>query len=357
MHIGQQTHLEASSQPQRRQILLIRLASAQEIQIYINDSDALARAKALDACVTKLKSLGTDIKSCYNEINSVKVTEQYISSLTIIDFLFPLGSMTKAALIVYVKNLGTANLKQAQSDISKLYEYCVTLKVQVIESVNDFAKCEETVKRRTYDELINTTSKITEGSDTPKKEIKEKIADLEAKQKEYVELYGVESQEIKDEIARLKKLYGGVVVVNKNYSIPDSQGREIISHKTNKEGERGREAYLEVLADLDVGNRKRYARTANATWCNIYVWDATLAMGCEIPHYYDPKTGKKVKPGTPGYLEMGASRMTTWLEKFGEQNGWVECDEATAIKMANNGYHTVAAGTNTGHVAMVAPQN
>ena len=54
---------------------------------------------------------------------------------------------------------------------------------------------------------------------------------------------------------------------------------------------------------------------------------------------------------------MGASRMTTWLEKFGEQNGWIECDEATAIKMANNGYPTVAAGTNTGHVAMVAPQN
>ena len=176
--------------------------------IYINDSDALASVNALGTCITKLQTLYDNIQTCYNEINNVKVTEQLISSLTIIDTLFPIFGMTKAALILYVKNVGTTNLKQAQSDVSKIYKYCENLKAQLIASVTDFAKCEETVKRRTYDDLLNTTSQITEDSKTSSKEIKEKISALEAKQKEYVVLYGVESQAIKDEIARLKKLYG-----------------------------------------------------------------------------------------------------------------------------------------------------
>ena len=176
--------------------------------IYISDADALSSANALGACITKLKALNSDIQVCYNEINSVNVTEQLISSLTIIDFLFPLTGMTKAAQIIYVKNVGTTNLKQAKSDVTKIISYCETLKKEVISSVNEFAKCEEKVKSRTYDDLLNTTSQITEDSKTSSKEIKEKISALEAKQKEYVALYGVESQAIAAEIARLKKLYG-----------------------------------------------------------------------------------------------------------------------------------------------------
>ena len=83
----------------------------------------------------------------------------------------------------------------------------------------------------------------------------------------------------------------GRVDINNNYSIPDTQWSEITPHKTNAEGQRSPNAYNEVLAELDVANRKRYAPTDKSTWCNIYVWDATKAMGCEIPHYYDPNTG------------------------------------------------------------------
>ena len=152
------------------------------------------------------------------------------------------------------------------------------------------------------------------------------------------------------------------VVVNENYNIPNSPSLEITPHKTNAPGSRSPEAYKEVLADLDVENRKRYQPRNGSTWCNIYVWDATKAMGCEIPHYYDPKTGQGLSrdyclknPGS--YLEMSANRMTTWLTKYGAQNGWIECDQATAIAMANKGMPTVVAATTTGHVGMVVPQN
>lgn len=174
--------------------------------IYVSDSDALANANALGACIEKLKTLQSNIQTCCNEIENINVTEQLVSSLTVIDFLFPLNGMTKAALIIHVKGVGATNLKQAKSDVSKIKTYCETLKKEIISSVNDFSKCEEKVKRQTYDDLINKTSKITEGDDTPKNEIRQRISELEAKQKEYVALYGAECKEIAEEIARLKKL-------------------------------------------------------------------------------------------------------------------------------------------------------
>lgn len=149
----------------------------------------------------------------------------------------------------------------------------------------------------------------------------------------------------------------GVVTVNQQSDIPNTQWKEITPHKTNVPGQRSPDAYREVLADLDVENRARYT-PGNATWCNIYVWDATKAMGCEIPHFYDPNTGKETDSRVPGtYLEMSASRMTNWLEQHGQANGWIECDAATAIAMANKGLPTVVAATTTGHVGMVVPQN
>ncbi len=158
-----------------------------------------------------------------------------------------------------------------------------------------------------------------------------------------------------------EKDYPPGVEINDNYSIPNQQWLEITPHKTNAEGHRSADAYNEVLADLDVANRKRYTPSNGSTWCNIYVWDATKAMGCEIPHYYDPKTGAALtreyclkNPGS--YYEMSATRMTSWLANYGAKNGWIECDEATAIAMANKGMPTVAAATTTNHVAMVTPQ-
>lgn len=151
------------------------------------------------------------------------------------------------------------------------------------------------------------------------------------------------------------------VVVHQDYNIPVAAYKPVRPKKTNEPGHRAPEAYEEVMQAFDVANNGRYQPRNGATWCNIYVWDVTTAMGCEIPHYYNRYTGAPMtwdeaikNPGR--YNEMSAPRMTEWLENHGADYGWIECDEATAIAMANKGLPTVAAGTNTGHVAMVAPQ-
>ena len=157
------------------------------------------------------------------------------------------------------------------------------------------------------------------------------------------------------------------VVENENGSISNYPWDEITPYKTNAEGYRYPEAYEKVLQDLQVETRGRYA-PGKDTWCNIYVWDATKAMDCEIPHYYNPETGEgftrqeaisagEYEPGNPdGYYEMSAPRMTEWLETHGAKNGWIECDAETAIQMANKGMPTVVAATDTNHVGMVVPQ-
>ena len=163
-----------------------------------------------------------------------------------------------------------------------------------------------------------------------------------------------------------QQLRDASIVVNEDAYIPDQQWLDIVPHKTNPEY-RFPETYEEVLQDLQVETRGRYA-PGRDTWCNIYVWDATKAMGCEIPHYYNPETGEGFtreqamasgvySSGNPGgYQEMSAPRMTEWLETHGAKNGWIECDADTAIQMANKGMPTVVAATDTNHVGMVAPQ-
>ena len=91
---------------------------------------------------------------------------------------------------------------------------------------------------------------------------------------------------------------------------------------------------------LDVENNPRYDNTKGPTYCNIYVWDVTYAMGCEIPHWVNGR-------------ELNANEANEWLAKEGASHGWHEIDEATALQMANEGKPTVACSD--GHIAMVSP--
>ena len=52
-------------------------------------------------------------------------------------------------------------------------------------------------------------------------------------------------------------------------------------------GNRSAANYNAVLDQFSVGNNPRYARRNGNTYCNIFVWDATRAMGAEIPHWVD----------------------------------------------------------------------
>lgn len=50
---------------------------------------------------------------------------------------------------------------------------------------------------------------------------------------------------------------------------------------------RNAHTYNEVLNPFAVGNNPRYTPRGGNTSCNIFVWDATRAMGAEIPHWVD----------------------------------------------------------------------
>jgi hypothetical protein len=135
---------------------------------------------------------------------------------------------------------------------------------------------------------------------------------------------------------------------------------------TSSEGARSKGQYDRVLDQFKVATNPRYKKNQqgrNETYCNIFVEDATKAMGCQIPSCYDDKTGK---PGTfkkgkwEGGVEHNANGVVDWLNKFGPKNGWKKVSAEEAQKHANQGKPAVAAWKNnggTGHVAMVRPDD
>lgn len=151
--------------------------------------------------------------------------------------------------------------------------------------------------------------------------------------------------------------YPGSVIVNENPDYPSNRGLHVVPEKTNAPGRRNRDAYNEVLDSFDVEHRARYQNGSDGnTWCNIYVSDVTYAMGCEIPHYYDPETGAPLPSDAPGGRYTSAAGIRDWLSTYGEQYGWIACDADTAQAMANQGYPSMACDTSGAHVAMISPQ-
>jgi len=115
--------------------------------------------------------------------------------------------------------------------------------------------------------------------------------------------------------------------------------------------------YTAVVNQFDVEKSERYrpGREGN-TYCNIYVWDVTRAMGAELPYYTNPTTGEPMYyPDIKGAKYMGAIAMETWLEKHGPTHGWFEVDAQTAQMHANMGRPAVTSAGDLGHVQMVIP--
>jgi len=128
---------------------------------------------------------------------------------------------------------------------------------------------------------------------------------------------------------------------------------------------RNPELYNQVLDQFSVERNARYAPRNGNTYCNIYVWDTTRAMGAEIPHHLD-KQGNPIflgKPGDPlpeGYHEMNANETVGWLGKHGNEYGWRTVTAQEAQALANQGKPVVGGwinpdGSKAGHMAMVRP--
>ena len=109
---------------------------------------------------------------------------------------------------------------------------------------------------------------------------------------------------------------------------------------------RSPQALLEITRQFHVAEALRYRPSPGITWCNIYLWDATKALGCEIPHFYSGK-------------ELTANATCDWLVVNGPLFGWYGVTDAvTAQAHASAGLPVVATWKNPkghGHVAVCVP--
>lgn len=122
----------------------------------------------------------------------------------------------------------------------------------------------------------------------------------------------------------------------------------------NKPGERSAAALVEVVTQFDVEKNPRYRRTGTSTFCNIFSWDVTRALCCEIPHWVSDPTRKK------GRRELNANDTLEWLLEKGPAAGWRELLKGDAGLRASAGFPTVVAWANpnparSGHIAILLP--
>lgn len=140
---------------------------------------------------------------------------------------------------------------------------------------------------------------------------------------------------------------------------PVDAWKESVPSVVNAPGARHANAYVDVVKQFDVVNNPRYKPSKlgfGETYCNIFCWDVTFALGCEIPHWVDP-FGNRVAVGKG--KELNANATFDWLGAKGFNDlGWMVVSEKTAINRASFGFPTVVIWKNPGgigHVAIVMP--
>jgi len=130
---------------------------------------------------------------------------------------------------------------------------------------------------------------------------------------------------------------------------------------TNSAGERNQTLYRAVINQFDVENNARYQNNKKGegdTYCNIFAWDVTRAMGAEIPHYIDAQTGAPAIAGASNAKEMDANQVNDWLNTYGTSYGWVKASAEQAQQYADAGMPAVTSWKNPsghGHLQVVSP--
>lgn len=128
---------------------------------------------------------------------------------------------------------------------------------------------------------------------------------------------------------------------------------------TNGTDNRSAENYLKVIDQFEVGTNPRYTpghQGGSETYCNIFLWDVTKAMGAEVPHWID---GNGEPTGVGRGKELNANAIFDWLaSNEGPDHGWNVCTEVEACARAATGHPTIVVWKNPkgiGHVAVVIP--
>lgn len=129
---------------------------------------------------------------------------------------------------------------------------------------------------------------------------------------------------------------------------------------TNSAANRNPTILDQVINQFAVGHNPRYLPDDGNTYCNIFAWDVTRAMDCEIPHWIDDKWNI-ARPNSSGAYEIRINEGIEWMIKYGVKNfGWQMATAQTAQDYANLGKVAVAMWKNPipgghGHIAVIRP--
>lgn len=141
-------------------------------------------------------------------------------------------------------------------------------------------------------------------------------------------------------------------------SAPGSQVRPWLPADTplkSTTSDRSPARYEAVIDQFAVEKNPRYRRNQQGkgeTYCNIFVWDVTRAMGAEIPHWVDQENSPTVLGKG---IELDANGAIQWLQT---QESWKRVDPKRAQNLANQGFPVMATWLNpggVGHIAVVRP--
>ena len=150
--------------------------------------------------------------------------------------------------------------------------------------------------------------------------------------------------------------------------LPSNRARRCTAVYTSEPKFRSPAQYDLVLSQFNADEEFRYQPAPNGdTFCNIFLWDVTSAMGVEVPHWV-LADGTPAEPGAPGAKETLATYLlNAWLPGPGAKRGWVRVgsDPATARPsaqaLADKGFPVIAGWLNPrgvhSHVAMVRPNH
>jgi hypothetical protein len=119
---------------------------------------------------------------------------------------------------------------------------------------------------------------------------------------------------------------------------------------------RSTDLLMRVIRQFNVVSNPRYTPANGLTYCNIFAWDVTSALGAEIPHW-TYSNGDIAAPFATGASEMTANATVTWLANNGARYGWTKVTASQAQTNANQGKPAIAIWKNptgaSGHVAAV----
>jgi hypothetical protein len=108
-----------------------------------------------------------------------------------------------------------------------------------------------------------------------------------------------------------------------------------------------------LIGQFQVATHPRYqprdVGSGRTTFCNVFLSDATKALGCGIPH---------VDLTAAGWGELDANACIRWLASVGQRHGWQPLLRGGVLGAADAGRVVVAtylAPGAIGHVALVVP--